>query len=167
MAEKDQLTKEKVEHSGIFDFESIYGFAYRWLNDEGYSVEEEKYSEVVSGNKRNIKFEWKGTKNLSDYFKHEIKCKFEIKDLEDIEVEIDGKKTKTNRGKFSVEIKGTLITDHESKWDITPWYRFLRDVYGKYVIPSRVSSNEDRLVNDVISLKEEIKAFLELSGRRK
>ncbi|MEI6849749.1 MAG: hypothetical protein WCK29_01795 [archaeon] len=166
MAEKDQVAKEKVEHTGIFDFKGVYGFANGWFRDEGFDLEEEKYSEVVTGNKRNIKFDWKATKNMSDFFKHELKAKFEIKDLEDIEVEIDGKKKKTNRGKISVEVKGTLITDQSSKWDITPFYRFLRDAYSKYVIPARVGSNADKVVSDVIGFKEELKAFLELSGRR-
>lgn len=167
MAEKDQVTKEKVEHSGIFDFKEVYSFANGWFREEGWDLEEEKYSEVVSGNKRTIKFDWKATKRLSDYFKHEIKCKFEVKDLEDVEVEIDGKKKRTNKGKISIEIKGTLITDHENKWEVTPFYRFLRDIYSKYVVPARIESHQGKLVSDVISLKEELKAFLELTGRRK
>ena len=138
MAEKDQLIKEKVEHSGVWDFKGLYSFTHGWLQEEDYGVEEEKYSETVSGDARNINFEWKATKTFSDYFKHEMKLKFEVKELKEVEVEIDGKKRKMNKGKVTVEIKGTIIKDHQSKWDITPWYRFLRDVYNKYIIPGSI-----------------------------
>src|SRR3989344_900134 len=161
MADKDRLTKEKVEHSGLIDFKAFYSFAHSWLEEEGYDVEEEKYSETVAGNSRNISIKWKATKTISDYFKNEMKVEFEVKELVDVEVEIDGKKKKMNKGKVSVDIKGDLVKDPESKWDVTPFYRFLRDLYGKYIIPGRTSSMEGALVGNVIALKEEIKSFLE------
>jgi hypothetical protein len=166
MAEKEQLTKEKVEHSGLMDFKALYGFAHSWLEEESYDVEEEKYSEKVSGNSRDINIDWKATKTLSDYFKCEVKVTFEVKELVEVEVEIDGKKKKMNKGKVLITIKGTLVRDPESKWDITPGYRFLRDVYGKYIIPGRVDKIQGIIVGNVIGLKEELKAFLELTGRR-
>jgi hypothetical protein len=167
MAEKIQVTKEKVENSGIFDFKGLYSYVHSWLREENYDTVEEKYTETVSGNSRNIYFEWTSTKKLSDYFKRELKFKFDIKELVEVEVEIDGKKKKMNKGKVSVEIKGNLIRDPESKWESTPYYRFLRDVYNKYVIPARVDNMESLTFSDVVTLKEELKAYLELTGRRK
>lgn len=167
MSEKEQVLKEKLEHSGLFDFKGFYSFAHAWLEEEGYDTEEEKYNEKVSGNSRDIYFEWKSTKESSDYFKREIKFKFDIKELTDVEVEIDGKKKKMSKGKIKIEIKGTIISDYDSKWDATPTYRFLRDTYNKFIVPNRVNSVKDMIKADVITLKEEFKAYLELSGRRK
>lgn len=167
MAEKEQVLKEKLEHSGFWDFKGLYSFAHAWLKEEDYDVEEEKYSEKVGSNSaRDINFEWKATKQSSDYFKRELKLRFEIKELTEVEVEVDGKKKKMNKGKINVEIKGTLITDPESKWEVTQFYRFLRDVYNKYVVPNRVDSVQGQISDDVVGLKEELKAYLELSGRR-
>lgn len=167
MADKDQLVKEKVEHTGVFDFKNFYTYAHSWLRDkEDYGVVEEKYSEKVSGDAREITIEWKATKKMSDYFKVEIGVKIEVKDLKDVEVEIDGKKSKMNKGKVSVEIKGTLVKDPDSKWDTTPTNRFFRDIYNRYIIPGRIDAMQGKVVGDVISFKEELKAFLELSGKR-
>ncbi len=167
MAEKDRIIKEKVEHFGLFDFKGFYGYAHSWLDDEeGYGVTEEKYSEKVSGNSRDITIEWKATKKLSDYFKIEIKIEFEVKDLTDVEVEIDGKKRKMNKGKVKVEITGNLVKDPESKWDTSPGTRFLRDIYNKYIVPKRIESMEERVESNVKDFKEELKAFLELTGKR-
>jgi hypothetical protein len=105
-------------------------------------------------------------KLLSDYFRIEHEIKFEIKGMVEVEVEIEGKKKKMNKGTIDIEIKGILIKDPESKWDKTPFFRFLREVYNKYIIPGRVDKLEDKVRDDVKDYKESLKAFLELTGKR-
>jgi hypothetical protein len=166
MAEKELEIKEKVEQSGIVDFPSLYRFAHTWYKQNEYGVNEEEYKEKINGNKKDLDIEWLCTKNASDYFKFEIKMKFEVRALAEVEVEIDGKKKKMNQGKVKVDISGTLIKDRESKWDTSPFNRFMRDVYNKYIIPSRVDQYKQEITNDVRNFKEEIKAFMELTGRR-
>lgn len=166
MADKDQIIKEKVEHSGLWDFSGFYGYSHSWLKEEGYGVVEEKYSEKVSGNARDITIEWRATKKLSDYLKIEIQVRFEVKELVEVEVETDGKKKKMNKGKVSVEIKGNLIKDPDSKWEGSASYRFLRDWYNKYIIPKRIDSIEGKVEGDVKEFKEQLKSYLELSGKR-
>lgn len=167
MSEKEEVIKEKLDHSGLFDFKGLYSFAHGWLSeDKNYGVVEEKYSEKVSGNSREINIEWVASKRVSDYFKFEIKIRYSISGLTDVEAEIDGEKKRLNKGKISLSITGNLIKDPESKWDKQPLTRFFRDIYNKYVIPGRVFSMESIIEKDVITLKEELKAFLELVGRR-
>jgi len=166
MADKDLVLREKVEHTGLFDFKGLYTYAHSWFKEERYGVDEEKYAEKVKGNKRDIDIEWKVTKDVSDYFKIEYKVKFRIAELTDVEVEIDGEKKKMNQGNIEIDIKGALIRDPTSKWDATPFYRFIREVYNKYVIPARVDQTKDILKDDMIKFKDDIKAYMELLGRR-
>ena len=166
MAEKDLTLKEKIEHFGLFDFPGLYSYVHSWLKEENYGVNEDKYSERVSGNKRDLLIEWKATKKLSDYFKVEIAVKYEIGEMTEVEAEIDGEKKKMNKGKVSIELKGTLIKDYDGKWETSAFSKFMRDVYNKYVIPSRVLDINNMVEGNVRKLKEEIKAFLELTGRR-
>lgn len=166
MAEKEKIIKEKLEHSGLLDYPGFYAFAHSWLKEESYGVTEEKYAEKVSGNKRNIDIEWRATKELSDYYKFEIKLKFLIDDLTDVEVEVNGKKEKMNQGKTKLEMNGYLIKDHKSKWDTSAFARFMRDFYNKHVVPSRVNDMENLLKSELKEFKEQLKAFLEIMGRR-
>jgi hypothetical protein len=166
MADKDQQLKEVLEHSGVFDFKGLYSFAHTWLKDERYEVYEERYSEKVVGNAREIAIEWKCTKKLSDYFGLEIGVRFIIGDMVDVEIEIDGKRKKSNKGRIRVEIKGTLIKDRENKWEETAFMRLLRESYNKYIIPSRIDSMEDMVKGNVRGFKEELKNYLELTARR-
>ena len=167
MVEKDQISKEKMGHSGIFDFSALYSFMHDWFKDELYGVIEERYAEKVTEKGRTVNFEWKATKLVTDYFKFELAIKMEIKDLIDVEVEIDGKKKKMNKGGVDMEVKATILKDPESKWDTTPVLRFLREVYNKYIIRARIDALEEKIKSDAVTFKDEVKAFLDLTGKRK
>ncbi len=166
MADKDLVIRERLDHNGVFDFAAFYSFAHNWFREEGYIVTEDRYNESVTGNTRNITIEWKATKKITDYFKIEHALKMEIKNLTDVEVEIDGKKKKMNKGNISLDHKGSLIKDAESKWESSALNKFMRDVYNKYVIPGRIDAMESKVSSDTKAFKEEAKAFLELTGRR-
>lgn len=167
MADKDLVLKEKVEGSGLFDFPALYKFAYSWLREqEGYGVVEEKYAENITGGSRNIDIEWTATKGFGDYFKIQIKLKWEVKGMSEVEVEVDKVKKKMNKGKVTIEFKGELVRDPESKWETTPFYRFLRETYNKYIIPSKIDDMRLKVMSEVRTLKDEIKALLDLSGKR-
>lgn len=167
MVEKDVLIVEKMATSGIFDFSGFYSYAHSWFINENYAVYELRYSEKVSGNSRDIIIEWVAIKRYSDYFKFEIGLEFKIKDLNDVEVEIDGKKKKSNKGNIDIEIKGVLVKDPDSRWDLSPFSRFMRDVYNKYIVPSRIDQVKDLLIADAKKFKEETKAYFDLVGKTK
>lgn len=166
MADKEVITKERLEHEGIFDFRELYKYAYDWLKEENYGTTEKKYSEKVTGNEKEIRIEWDATKIVSDYFKIQIEIKYEITHMIDVEVEIDGVKKKMNKGKVKIDYKGSLITDPNNMWNTTQLYRFMRDTYNKYVIPARIDALRDKVFGDIITMNEELKALLEIAGKR-
>lgn len=167
MAEKELVTKEKLDYSGLFNFSELYTFAYRWLDvEEDMGVVEKRYNEKIAGNAREIFIEWEASKKLSDYYKISFTIKFDIKDLSDVEVEIEGKKKKMNKGKVSVDIKAYLVIDPNGEWEATPFYRAMRDFYNKYIIPARIKARELKVFGTAVEFKDQLKAFLEMSGRR-
>ena len=166
MAQKDLIIREKISHSGVFSFGSFYGFMHGWLKEEGYGVTEEKYGEKIGGDSRDISADWKATKDLTEYFRIELKINMKVNGLSDVEVEIDGTKKQMQKGEVEVDLGGFLIRDPDSAWDGNPFLRFLRDVYNKYIISARIEDMEGKVDTVIKDLKEELKAFLELSGRR-
>lgn len=167
MVERDQIVKEKVKYAGLGDFKALYKYAREWLEKEGYNVIEDSYGEKVSGNSKEIEMQWSAAKKLTDYFKATFKFTWRILGMSDVEVEIDGRKKSMNKfGDLSIEIKGTLEKDYNSKWEHTATQKFFKDVYHKFVIPKRTDEKEDSVKRDAQDFKEEIKAFLELVGRK-
>jgi hypothetical protein len=165
--EKDTIFSSKIKYSGIFKFSEFYKFSYDWLTEEfGLAVVEEQYIEKIKGTSKDIEFKWTGTKEVTDYFKFEVKVKFKILGMEDVEVVQDKVKTKMNKGGIEVKISSTLLRDYKGKFEASFFQKFVRGIYEKWVIPSRISQYEDKLVGKSDEFLSQLKAYLDLEGKR-
>ncbi len=167
MAEKDQIFSSKMKYDGIVLFKDFYRFCYDWLIDETeLEVKESKYVEKLKGNSKDIDIEWIGERKVTDYFKFQVKVNFRILGLKEIEINKNGAKIKTNDGSVEVKVTGTLIRDYEGKFETTTHKKFLRSIYEKWVIPSRIEQFEDKLISDCDEFLSQAKAYLDLEGKR-
>lgn len=167
MAEEDTIFSSTIKYGGVFSFSDFYKFCYDWLTEEtGLDVAEGKYEEKIKGDEKEIVVEWKGEKKLTDYFKFVAKVKFEIKGLKNVEVVQDGVKVKTNTGSAKVGAKGILVGDWQGKFEGTGQKKFMRSIYEKWVIPSRISELEDKIAGGMDTFLGQAKAYLDLEGRK-
>lgn len=167
MSEKETIFSSKVEYGGVFSFKDFYKFCHAWLKEEtGLDVIEDKYEEKIAGDSKEIIVDWTCEKEVTDYFKYEVKIKFKAKKLKEVEIQKEGVKIKTNEGTISVEVKGTLVRDYEAKFEKTAGQKFMRGVYEKWVIPARVEEYEGKLAQDCDEFLSQAKAYLDLEGKR-
>ena len=75
-------------------------------------------------------------------------------------------KVKTNKGSVEVKLSGTLVRDYQGKFEKTYLSKFLRSIYEKWVIPSRVEEYEDKLVGDCDEFLTQVKSYLDLEGKK-
>ncbi len=167
MVEKDVIFSSKVKYNGIFPFSDFYNFCYDWQTQEmGLSISEKKYSEKLKGESRDIEFEWGGSKKVTDYFKFEVSTKFKIIGLVDVELTQEGKKIKMNKGNIEIKAEGTLVRDYEGKFERSAFLKFIRGIYEKWVIQSRIKEYEDKLIGACEEFLNQVKAYLDLEGKR-
>ncbi len=167
MAEKDNVFSSKIKYGGIFSFSDFYVFCYNWLKEEtGLNVAETKYAEKLSGDSKNIDIEWKGSRKITDYFKFEAKITFKIVALTNVEIVKSATKIKTNKGSVEVKITGTLVRDYQGKFETTAFKKFLRSIYEKWIISSRLGNFEDKVVGDCDDFLNQAKAYLDIEGKR-
>ncbi|MCW8965113.1 MAG: hypothetical protein OQK82_00285 [Candidatus Pacearchaeota archaeon] len=167
MPVSDNIFDSKIKYNGIFDFGAFYQFCYDWLGEEfGLSMSEGKYSEKLEGNGKNVDIEWKGMKKMGDFFAFEVKVKFKIIKLEKVEINQGGIKTSTNKGTIEVGVKGNLIHDRDGKFEKNSFQMFLRSIYEKWIIPSRIDAMEGKLFGDCDTFLNQAKAFLDLEGKK-
>jgi hypothetical protein len=166
--EKETVFSSKVKSSGLLSFKDFYKFCYEWLTDEtGLDIAETKYKEKLSGNSKDIEIDWVGEDKITDYFKFEIKVSFVIKHLTDVEVQQpNNTKIKTNKGDIEINVKGNLIRDYDGKFEKNSTQKFLRGVYEKYVIASRIKQFEAKLAEECGEFLEQAKAYLDLEGKK-
>lgn len=168
MPESDTIFKNKIKYDGIFNFGEFYQFCYDWLNDETEVdfVAEQKYAEKINGNSKKIDIEWLAEKKVTDFFKFKYKIKFQILNLEKVEINQGGIKTSTNKGSVEIQMTGELVRDYKGKFEKNAFQTFLRTSYEKWIIPGRIDQMEGKLFGKCDEFLAQAKAFLDLEGKR-
>ena len=168
MPEKDTIYSSKIKYTGIFNFAEFYRFTYDWLMDETQlnHMEESKYKEKIKGDAKEVEVEWNGEKKITDYFRMEIKVEFRVLGLKKIEIVQDGQKIKTNEGDVEVKVKGVLSRDYDAKFESNATKKWMRVIYEKFVIPSRINEMEGKVAGWCDEFLTQSKAYLSLEGKR-
>ena len=164
MSEKLNVVDQKIKKKGYFNFSDLYEFCFSWFKDNGFKVAEEEYSEKDSGAKE-IKISWVASKKVTDYFKWKITFKWHILGMTEATVERGGKKEETNKGEVKLTAKADVITDYENRWEDSPFQKFIRGIYDRYIIKTRSDQQEDALKAKTEKFIADVKAFLELSNQ--
>ncbi len=167
MAEKETVFASKVGYTGVLSFKELYLFCYRWITEEtGLDLMETKYSEKIVSKGKNLEIFWDGTKDLTDYFRFKARIEFWTYNMEDTEINDGGVKIKANKGKVEIKVKAELIRDYKGKFERDAFRKFLRSIYEKWVIPSRVDQFKSDIAADCDEFLNQAKAFLDLEGKR-
>ena len=168
MAEEETIFSSTIKHTGIFSFADFYKFCYEWITEETAidPLTETKYEEKLKGDEKEIIVEWEGEKELTDYFRFDVKIKFDIRALKNIEIEQNKKKIKTNDGSVKLNIKGILVRDYKGKFETRAFNKFLRSIYEKWVIPARIEEYEGKIAGKCDEFLGQAKSYLDLEGKR-
>jgi len=135
---------------------------YNWLKDAGYNLKEYNYKEKLSSGGKEIIIGWEANKKITDYFLYRIELDWHILTMKDAEVEIDGKKVKTNKGELEIVFKGTIVKDYEKRWEDKPIHKFLRGIYENYIIRTTIDEYEDDIEDQTKELISDLKSFLRI-----
>ena len=165
MSEKDQVFKGKIKQTGIFTFKDLYSFVYDWLKEEGYDVFERTYSEKIVGDSKNIEIAWEATREISDYFKFMIKINWQILGMKTVEVQKEDKKVKMESGALELKFAAILVKDYEDRWENQPFWKFLRGIYERYIVKSRIEDYQIKLLGEMEEIIAQCKSFLAIEGQ--
>ncbi len=167
MPEKDTVFSSKIKYGGVFSFQNFYKFCYDWLSEEdGFLITEDKYAEKISGDAKNVEVKWTGVRKVTDYFRFDVKIEMLIVGLKKVEVMQGGNKIKTNEGSVEMKVKGVLVRDYNGKFETSPFNKFIRAIYEKWVIPGRIEEFQDKLMGDCDEFLSQSKAYLDLEGKK-
>ena len=165
MVQKKEVYREKMKQTGHWKYTDLYDMLFDWFKDEDYKLTEDLYNEKLQGYGKEIIIRWTAERKITDYFKYQIKLDWHILGMQDVEVEIDGKKVKTNKGEIEIVFRGTIIKDYEKRWEDNPLLKFMRSVYEKHIIRKTVKEYEDDLEDETKILISDTKEFLRIPAR--
>ncbi|MEM4152647.1 MAG: hypothetical protein QXK80_00795 [Candidatus Pacearchaeota archaeon] len=166
MSEVSPVYESKIVHAGIFDFKTIYNFLYDLFTYYNYVVIEQKYSEKIKAEGKELEILWLCLRKINDYFRFRIKVRIFIVGMSSVEVVRENVKVKRDKGEIEVKIASYLEKDYENKWETNPVTKFLRGIYDKYIIKSTIEAYEDAVASEVDEILSQLKSYLALEGRR-
>jgi hypothetical protein len=157
-----------VKKHGLFQFEPAFKAISSWFKAHSYEFIEKGHSEKVGSTGRTVESNWVAERKITDYVKFNVKVDVWLRDMTDVAMEKDGKKIKMNRGRiefiFNADMEKNYADKYgESKFDEHKgtFSNFLKEIYEKYIIKSKLSGFEDKLYNEVVDLADSINAGLE------
>lgn len=161
MGEKQKYLVKTVSYDGIFNYRDLFRVIDVWQREKFYDKWEARNEQYVTPHGLTIETEFKPWKKVTDYFKIIVKIEINASGLKEVEVEMDGKKVKMQQGKVSIKLTGYLVVDYFHKWN-KPLLYFLRDIYDKYVYWRITKKYIDMVLDDVQSLYEHIRTYLNM-----
>src|SRR3989344_95632 len=165
MAEKDKVHNGKIKQEGIFNFKDFYEFLYDYLTDQNYDVVELKYVEKLKGESKDIEIIWIATKEVSDYFKFDIRVHWLIYGMKKIKAKREGEELIMDNGTMELRFDAWLVKDWENGWENRPFWKFLRGVYDRFIVKSRVDDYGIKLWEESIEVINQAKSFLAVEGQ--
>jgi len=157
------VDKERLDYQGVFDAKEVLKVIQQWATDKGYWLIEKKHGETTKPEGKVIDLDFEPFKKFTDYAKGIIKIRAQMLDVKDVVTERDGRKVKLQEGKILIIFDGILETDYEHRWEGKPVFFVLRTIFEKYVYTPFVSGFERGVKEDLMSLKNNLKAFLNLT----
>ena len=165
MSEKDAIFKGKIKTRGLYDFKDFYEFLYDYLMDENYDVFERKYVEKVSGDSKDVEIKWECMKEISDYFRFEIVFDWLILGMKKVKIKREDREITMDTGLLEVKFKALLVKDYENRWENHPFWKFLRGIYDRYIIRTRIEQYQERLLEEVNEAIAEAKSLLAIETK--
>lgn len=134
----------RLKHSGLYDLSELMGSARQWFSQWKYFIIEVEHSESVKGGGKEIKFEWKPIRNVTDYLQFAFEFEIVIYREVDVVVEEQGKKKRMQQGDLELRFKTAMVKNYRKTFR-GPGKDFLRQTYEKYLIKQELESYEAKL----------------------
>ena len=80
-------------------------------------------------------------------------------------VKKEGKELTMDTGSLEISFTVTLVKDYEERWENQPFWKFMRGIYDRYIIRTRIEEYGKKAILELNELINQCKAFLELEAK--
>lgn len=163
MAERQIVVdKERITYEGLFLVKDLIKIFYDWSGDKGYIPIETRHVEVAKEDGKTVEIDFNPFKKVTDFSKNVFQIKLMCTGVTDVVVEQEGQRKKLNQGKVQLIFTCWLETDYEHRWETKPLFYVIRTFFEKYVYGRFVAGYHTAIKNDVKTLQDSYKAYLNL-----
>lgn len=156
------LPKQRVQYSGVFDWDSLYKFITHWYGDKDYELREKGYKVKPGGSE--IEVTWEGRREESSYVRFIVTTYIHIWDMQDVEVIDGGSKKKMTKARFIIDLTSELELDWQGKFEKTKFLQRFRKFFHQYFFSETKDMGFwwDKLYYHTMNLQTLVKEHLNL-----
>jgi len=163
--ELDQYEKEiyvdkmTLNFSGYFDYAELQEMINDWCRRNRYHRMLQDHKEQLSKTGRNIALSYHLTRQFTHIHISTLNVEIEISDMTTEYKEIDGMKTRINKGDVEIFFNGFLMTHLRSRWETKANIAFIRGVIDKFIYKLNRAKYPGTVVADANKLAAEFRGF--------
>ena len=159
-----------VSYKDAFNLDYLYMLLYEWCIDQTFTKrgEDQDFPEVSYLQREHPQFgkeiwiRWRLERDSgSKFFKDYLDVDIHVVGLKDVELLIQGKKTKAHKGEIEFKVKSVLQLDPKKDWE-KPFLKHFKTLWFRRIIGSKVGFHKAKLTNTTLDLQAAIKTYLKL-----
>ena len=153
-----------LRYAGLFDFDTLYTAVIDWAKMYNYQWFELDYKhKVPTPYGAEQQWKWLIEKNVTEYINYKINLTVHIWDMQEVVVEIDGKKKSLTKGRINIWMDGTMEYDWQRRFKGSAFAAKLGDWYRNIVYKKDTESLYfDQLYYRMWNLHNVMKKILEM-----
>lgn len=156
----------------VFKLEDLYKIMHEWLVENGYATRaDEKFPEKYFLHKVTpagveIWFRWRMKKSplpgIQKFWRFDLDIDTHVLGLQDVEVVVQNKKIKANKGEVEVQASANLVLDASGDWSKNALLKPFKKFYFSRVIAKKRDMLKKKLYDDAFELRDVINNYLQL-----
>ncbi len=156
-----------LRYQGLFDFDGMYAAVIDWAKNYGYLWTEKAYKhKVPSPRGAEQELDWSMTTNITEYIRYTINFKIHIWDLNEVQVEVQGKTLLLSNARMYIEMLGTLEYDWQGKFKGSSFFDKLGNLYFKIMFKDISLKYADDLYYRIWNLHAVLKKYFDMQTKK-
>ena len=172
--EYKEVTKYSVKYLEVFVLKDLYRRMYEWLVENGYATRsdadfpEKYYLDRGGAAGKEVWFRWRTKKNplpgKQQFWRFDINVDCHVLGLKDVELVVQNKKFKANKGEVEVVVAANLIMDASGDWSKNTLLKPFRSLYFKRALAKKKDMLEKELYKDAFDFRDIITDYFKLKS---
>jgi hypothetical protein len=161
----------KIVYKDVFSMSYLYLLIHEWFVDNGYATRDSSafpetfYLQRETPGGKELQIRWRMAKEVGpkpSIWKLSFDVDILVLGMKEVELLVNGKKTKTDKGEVEVELRPSLIIDYSIWEKQNPVFKYFKHIILKRFYKKQSEAFEEELINDSFSLQAAIKAYFKM-----
>ena len=152
----------RLNYKGPFNANDLIKNIYAFLKERGFDMHNLKDFENNTKTGKQMEWQVRPWKKISDYGRLWPNIRVLVKDYNKVDAMVDNKKIKIGSGSVEIYIDGYLELDEQQRWEVIPFFQFLRSLYNTFFYKVYTERFEQRLSYDMNHLYHTLEQFFNM-----